>query len=236
MHKTILQAHELFKTAGFEYAICGGFAIDMFAGKELRTHGDFDILVFTEDKHRAVKFMMDHGWPIYGRFLEEGPIWQYLFYKIDDIADSLLDDCRNFWTVKPGCMPEMYKLNRLPAYSYKQPREWLVRELEFVEIAVDIKEGGDYVARENPRIVRPLDKAILYRDGIPYLAPEVILFYKSDKYSSESAYARPRTEVDFRATLPLLSDESRGWLLDAIDLAYPDGHEWLDWLQQYMRP
>jgi len=45
MNKVIMQAHDLFKTAGFDYAICGGFG-------------------------------------------EAGPIWQYLFYKIEDIADS----------------------------------------------------------------------------------------------------------------------------------------------------
>lgn len=46
MNNIIQQAHNLFKTAGFDYAICGGYGIDMFAGKELRTHGDFDIVVF----------------------------------------------------------------------------------------------------------------------------------------------------------------------------------------------
>ena len=61
----------------------------------------------------------------------------------------------------------------------------------------------------NPRITRSLDKAILYRDGIPYLAPEIILFYKSDKYSSENPYAKPKTEADFKAAIPLISNESK---------------------------
>ena len=234
MNKVILQAHDLFKTAGFDYAICGGFGIEMFAGRELRSHGDFDIAVFLEDRQKAVQFLLDNDWPVYGRFMEKGPIWQYLFYKISYITDSLLDDCRNIWTVKPDCIPEMYKLERLQpeVYSYKQPSEWLVKNLDFIEVAFDIREGGDYVARENPRIARPLDKAILYRDDIPYLAPEIILFYKSDKYSSTNPYAKPRTEADFKAIMPMLPEESKRWLLDAIDEAYPNGYEWLDWLLQ----
>jgi len=232
MHDVIKQAHELFKSAGFDYAICGGFGIEMFAGCELRTHGDFDVLMYKEDKRRAVQFMMDNGWPIYGRFGEVGPVWQFLFYKVEDINDAFWDDCNNYWAVKPNTTPEMFRLERMQplVYSYKQPTEWLVKELDFVELAFDTREGDEYVARDNPRVARALDKAILHRDGIPYLAPEIILFYKSDKYSSTSPYAKPRTETDFKATLPLLPDESKQWLLDAIKKTYPDGYAWLDGL------
>ena len=230
MNNVIIQAHDLFKTAGFDYAICGGFGIDMYVGRELRSHGDFDIAVFQEDRQKAVRFLLDNGWPVYGRFMEKGPIWQYLFYKIRDFTESFWDECNNIWTVKPGCIPEMYKLDRLQpeVYSYKQPSEWLVKSLDFIEIAFDNKEGSDYVAQKSPRIARPLDKAILHHDGIPYLAPEIILFYKSGKYSSENAYAKPRTEIDFKAIMPMLPEESKQWLLNAIDVAYPDGYGWLE--------
>ena len=235
MNEVILQAHDLFKAAGFDYAICGGFGIEMYVGRELRTHGDFDIAVFQEDKQKAVQFLLDNNWPVYGRFMEKGPVWQYLFYKINDITDSFWGDCRNIWAVKPDCVPEMYKLDRLqPAvYSYKQPSEWLVKNLDFIEIAFDVRGDSDYVAQENPRITRPLDKAILYRDGIPYLAPEIILFYKSGKYSSENPYAKPRTEIDFKAIMPVLPEDSKKWLLNAIDVAYPDGYGWLDGLLKH---
>jgi len=232
MFNAIIQAHDLFKTAGFDYAICGGFSLDMFAGKELRTHGDFDIVVFKEDKHRAVNFLMNSGWPAYGRFMEEGkPATQYLFYKIKDITDSLWDDCKNVWAIKPHCLPEMYKLDRLQGevYSYK-PCEWRVQDLEFIELEIDAREGNDFVLKENIRITRQLDKAILYRDGIPYLAPEIVLFYKSDLFSSTHPYVKPKTKHDFKAIMPLLSDERRKWLLDAIHAAYPDGYGWLDGL------
>jgi len=236
MNKVILQAHDLFKTAGFDYAICGGFGLDMFAGREIRTHGDFDIAIFAEDKRRAVQFLLDNDWPVYGRFGEVGPIWQYLFYKINDILDNFWDDLPNVWSVKHGGSPEMFKLERLlgdgriDVYSYKQPSEWHVKELNFIELGFDKREDGDYVAQENPRVALPMDKAILYRDGIPYLAPEITLFYKSGKSSMEGAYAKPRTIADYKAIMPMLSDRSKKWLLDSIDATYPDGYGWLDGL------
>lgn len=42
----IHQAHDLLKTQPFDYAICGGFAIDLFLGETTRPHGDLDMLVY----------------------------------------------------------------------------------------------------------------------------------------------------------------------------------------------
>ena len=237
MDKLILQAGELFKDADFDWCVCGGFALDKFAGKQLRDHGDFDIMVFKQDKNRALQFMMDEGWTVYGRFMEEGrPIHNHIFYKIDDITNSYWDDCKNVWAVKPGCLPDvLYKLERLQAaqgdvYTY-QTRKWLVEnEIEFIEFEFDTKEGSDYIAKAEPRITRPLDKAILHHEGIAYLAPEITLFYKTDKFSSEHPQVKIKTESDFKAIVPLLPDESKAWLLDAIKTAYPDGADWLGWL------
>jgi len=237
MNNIIQQGHNFFKTAGFDYAVCGGFGFDMFAGKELRTHGDFDIVVYKEDKQQVVNFMVDNGWTVYGRFMEEGRlITLQLFYKIEDITDSYWNDCKNMWAVKDGCLPQVLrKVDRVQGdmgdvYTY-QTRKWLVQdEIEFIEFEFDAKMNDDFVVQEKPLITRPLVQAILYRDDIPYLAPEIILFYKTDKFSSEHPNVRPKTESDFKAIMPLLSDESKAWLMNAIKTAYPDGHEWLDWL------
>jgi len=234
MNKVILQAHEMFKTAGFDYAICGGFGLDMYVGTELRPHGDVDIMVFKEDKRRAVQFMMDMGWSVFGRFMEEGkPITMHLFYKIEDITDSYWDDCKNMWAVEPSRLPEVLcKIDRLQGeiYTY-QSRKWLVQDhIEFIELEFDAQEGNDYIARENPRITRSLDKAILYNDDIPYLAPEIILFYKSDKFSSEHPVVKIKTESDFKTIIPMIPVESKEWLLNAINTTYPNGYEWLNGL------
>jgi len=234
MDKIILQAQDLLQTANFDYAICGGYGIDMYAGKTLRSHGDFDIVVYEEEKQRVVQFFMNKGWTVYGRFMEAGRvITQHIFYKIDNITDSYWNDCKNMWVIKQDCLPNvLHKLDRLfgekgDIFTY-QTRKWLVEDdIEFIELEIDSKDGNDFVVQENPRITLSLDKAILHRDGIPYLAPEIILFYKSDKNSSESPYAKPKTEADFKAVMPLLTAEQKDWLINAIKTAYPGGYEWL---------
>ena len=229
MDKLILAAHDLFKNCGFDYCICGGFALDMFTDKVLRPHGDFDIVVFNENKQDAIKFLQDNGWPVYGRFMDTNKsVTQYLFHPVTDPFDCKWDDCENMWAVKPGSFAEMYPIERIEGiYSYKihEPR---LQGFDFIELAFDARNGDDFVVQENPNITLPLDKAILHKDGIPYLAPELVLFYKSDKFSSEHPYIKPKTESDFKTIMPLLSEESKTWLMNAIDIAYPDGHEWLD--------
>jgi len=225
-------AHELFKNAGFDYCICGGYALDMFAGKEIRPHGDFDIVVFKEDKLKAIQFLMDNNWPVYIRFATADDFDSFKqFHLISDINDSRLDDDRGgFWSVKPESFMEMIKKEGTEdAYTYyvHEPR---LQGFDFIEIAFDVREGNDFVLLEEPRVTRAMDKAILYKNGIPYLAPEIVLFFKSDKFSSEHPYLKPKTEFDFKAIMPLLSGESRAWLLNAIETAHPDGYEWLDGL------
>jgi hypothetical protein len=38
---------------------------------------------------------------------------------------------------------------------------------------------------------------------------------------------RPKDQVDFDVSAPLLDDGSRAWLRSALELAHP-GHRWLD--------
>ena len=136
MNKIILQAHELFKNCGFPYFICGGFALDMFAGKELRPHGDFDISVFKENKRDAVKLLQDNGWPVYARFFDvDKPETMKEFYLITDPDDSRWDDCENMWAVKPGSFAHMHlKEDKTDVYTYKiiEPR---LQAFDFIELA-----------------------------------------------------------------------------------------------------
>ena len=232
MDKIILQAQDLFKTADFDYAICGGFALDMFAGKELRPHGDFDMCFFKEDKQKVLQFLIDREWPIYGRFWEEGKnITQYLFYEMKGADDPDFAELNAFWAVKPGGWANMYRLERAGdntfSYHMDEPRN---SSFVFIELAFNDREGDSYILQEKPKITRAMDKAILFADGIPYLSPEIILAYKTDKFSATHPYLKPKMEQDFAAIMPLLSAEQKDWLMDSIKTAYPDGYEWLDGL------
>ncbi len=62
---------------------------------------------------------------------------------------------------------------------------------------------------------RPLADITLHWQGIPFLAPEVVLLIKA-----RPGLDRPGTDNDqrdFEAALPVLSAQQRSWLKDAIE-------------------
>jgi hypothetical protein len=88
-----------------------------------------------------------------------------------------------------------------------------------VQVMFDDAAGQDWVSRRNPSVRMPL--AALGRlspDGIPYLAPEVQLFYKA-------ATPRPEDQLDFAWALPVLTAAQRDWLHAALADTYGD-HPW----------
>jgi hypothetical protein len=89
-----------------------------------------------------------------------------------------------------------------------------------IQVMLDECDGTDWVSRRDQRIRRPV--ASLGRvtpDGIPYLAPEVQLFYKAKD-------PRPKDETDFAAALPVLDPSQRLWLSEGLALVYGQQHPW----------
>ena len=65
MNRLIQEADAFLKTGGFDYAICGGFAIELYLDKPIRKHGDIDISAFWEERDKIVLFMQSKGWSVY---------------------------------------------------------------------------------------------------------------------------------------------------------------------------
>lgn len=89
-----------------------------------------------------------------------------------------------------------------------------------VQVMLDETEGDEWVSRRDRRIRRPI--ASIGRttaDGVPYLAPEIQLFYKAKGL-------RAKDEVDFAAVRPVLDTEQRRWLSAALELVH-GSHPWL---------
>uniref|UniRef100_A0AB33JUW1 Uncharacterized protein n=1 Tax=Kitasatospora sp. CMC57 TaxID=3231513 RepID=A0AB33JUW1_9ACTN len=59
--------------------------------------------------------------------------------------------------------------------------------------------------------------------GIPYLTPDVQLFYKAKNI-------REKDQLDFDRVLPHLDVGQRAWLAGALELVFP-GHVWLSRLR-----
>jgi len=82
-------------------------------------------------------------------------------------------------------------------------------------------DGSLWRSRRDPRITRPIaDIGSLTTAGVPYLRPEIQLLYKAKAH-------RPKDEIDFAASLPLLGAAEREWLRDAIALTSGQDRPWL---------
>jgi hypothetical protein len=89
-----------------------------------------------------------------------------------------------------------------------------------LELLLNERDAIDWIYRRDASVRRPIEKAIRRgREGIPVLAVEIVLLYKSKN-------PRPQDELDFRVAREMLDDESRGWLIDALRTTAP-AHPWL---------
>jgi hypothetical protein len=89
-----------------------------------------------------------------------------------------------------------------------------------IQVMLDESAGTDWVSRRDQRIRRPVASlGHVTADGLPYLAPEIQLFYKANG-------RRPKDEADFAAVLPALTAAQRRWLRAALAVAYGPAHPW----------
>jgi hypothetical protein len=92
-------------------------------------------------------------------------------------------------------------------------------------LLTDIHEVWRY--RREPLIIRTLERMSLRSEsGIPYLAPEQVLLFKSKNTSS---HERAKDQTDFERALPHLEPERRAWLRWALVATVPD-HPWISQL------
>ncbi|MFJ8210551.1 nucleotidyltransferase domain-containing protein [Streptomyces sp. NPDC096033] len=83
-----------------------------------------------------------------------------------------------------------------------------------IQVMLDESHEDLWVSRRTTLVHRPIaELGAVTADGVPYLAPEVQLFYKAKD-------PRPKDEEDFAAVLPLLGPAQRNWLCEALRDAY----------------
>ncbi|MFE9555441.1 nucleotidyltransferase domain-containing protein [Streptomyces sp. NPDC006703] len=183
---------DLFKDAGFPWWIAGGYAIELAAGRKIRPHRDVDVLVLRRDQECVRKRLAD--WDLY-------------------VADP-----PGVGQLRPWKQGEFLELPLNGLWCRRSPSApWSV------ELLLDESDGGEWVSRRDARIRLPLDRiGRVSADGIPYLTPEVQLFYKAKA-------TREQDQSDFEAVLPLLATAQRAWLLKVLDWCEPQ-HPWREHL------
>ena len=72
----------------------------------------------------------------------------------------------------------------------------------------------------NHDIKLALSDAILYNDGLPYLAPEMCLLYKSTDTEREGY------QSDYDNACSKMDQRQKRWLDEALSVMYPEGHKW----------
>jgi hypothetical protein len=85
-----------------------------------------------------------------------------------------------------------------------------------LDVTIGEGDGEHWIYRRNPQIIADWKSAVLNSsDGIPYLAPEIQLLFKSKDI-------RDKDDTDAREVIPVLDVPRREWLLDRL----PSEHPW----------
>ena len=108
----------------------------------------------------------------------------------------------------------------LPRHQAHCHREGQMIDFLFSEIS-----EGVWRFRRDPTILRAMERMTLRSEsGAPYLAPEVLLLFKS---KIGPGGIRKRDYADFIAVRDLMSRDQRAWLRWALAATSPD-HPWID--------
>ncbi|GHV06073.1 hypothetical protein FACS1894217_04060 [Clostridia bacterium] len=214
IHPLLTEANNLLRDGGLEYAFCGGYAIELFLNKTVRNHGDIDVSVFWQDRDRIILYMQSLGWQVF-EMCGGG-----MAHRITNVADQRKIK-RNIFCFKDNC--ELVALS--PAEESDMFRLDFDHsgqsKLNFIEFLFNDKNDENFLYARNPAVALPMNKAIMQYGELPYLAPELILLYKSTDTEREGY------QQDFDVTFPEMNDEQRYWLLSALKEMYPDGHKWI---------
>jgi len=151
---------------------------------------------------------------------------------ITDINDDQLLQAFDLWAIKPDC--SFIEIEPHPDNTNKFDCEITNDEqlnFDYIGIIFNKQENGYFICDKDKNISRELDKAILYNNGIPYLAPEIILFIISDPAYLKSEYHKEKNQTDFKCVMPFLSKNSKYWLINALEIKYPEGNIRLEQLK-----
>jgi hypothetical protein len=98
----------------------------------------------------------------------------------------------------------------VPAAEFAQVRDAL-DDVEFDVV------GAGRRSRRDPGLRRPYRDVVRHTDdGVPYLAPEIVLLFKAKA-------RRPKDEADLASLIPVLDGAQRDWLARSLTVVHP-GH------------
>lgn len=190
---SVPQTVELMSGLEVSWWIAGGWAIDLFLKRSTRHHVDTDVLVLRKDQVRVCRHFSRIGWQLWAA---DRP------GHLRPIApdEQLKSSTHDIWCRRNG------------------DAAWAL------QLMLAESSGGRWLYRRDPEVSLPLSEVGFETvEGIPYVAPQVELLFKSKS-------PRSQDEADFTLTVPELPPAARRWLASAISRADPH-HPWLARLQ-----
>ena len=184
MNPAIERAAALMSGFHSPWGIAGGWAIDLFLGRESRPHADIDVAILRDDQRELHTRLSSAR-------VEKVAAHQLVHWAVDETLAPPIHEVHATW-------PDGYHL------------EFLLNEQD--------RQTGEWVYRRDPRIRLPIGAAFCGDWALRYLAPEIVLLYKSKAPSAKD-------DVDFESVRPFLRARQRAWLRDALSLTAP-GHRW----------
>jgi hypothetical protein len=178
------------------WALGGGWAVDAWTGEVTRDHGDVDIIVFGDD-HRTL--------------FEHLRAWQLAHHH------NLPEDGNETWEGQRLYPPDHIhgRLNRgepLPELGALWAEQgW------HLDVMFNDRLGDDWVLSREPLVALPVARAFKETALGPTVVPQALIFYKAMDM-------RHRDKLDLERLLPLLGEEERTWLREALARV---GHPWL---------
>ena len=194
-----------------DWAICGGFAIDLFLQRNTRVHSDIDIAVSEDGREVIAAHMLRNGWKVFE-------------YRGQGVVRPIAEPNESEYGRNLMCIRENCELVRF----YPQPDGRLLHEvlhtgitrLNFIDVLFYDSDGADMQMNRNRAVRREKAAAILRSAGIPYLCPEFALLYKASGAQEE------KNQADFERVYPFMDKEQRAWFHEQLRVLYPDGHIW----------
>ncbi len=152
--------------------IAGGWAIDLFLGRQTRPHEDVDVQVLRENQQEIRRLFT--GWDMQAAqpFPPEWPFYEW------EPGQALRPETHDIWC-RPGTTAP-----------------WAI------QLMIADARGDQWLFRRNPEIARPIAAiGRTSSEGIPYLAPEIQLLYKAKgtRPKDEEDFSRVLPSLDQRS-------------------------------------
>ncbi len=192
--------------------LCGGFAIDVYVGRQTRSHKDLDITVAFDDADRCIDYLQCEGWNV------EAPVGQGRLVAVDYARAHSELHFGTIWCYRGE--PEFIQVTRVDGpFTYVEFNRTQQDSLDFLEVLFNrIDEEKLYYKRDHS-ITRGLDRAFFKRGAMSVLSPEVVLLYKA------SAVDNQQYVHDFEVAVQCMGVERLTWFADAVKRAYGE-HPW----------